>query len=669
MTDPPEVNRGASDGPGAAYRRRRESAAAREAALARRSRAFSWARLAVALVAIFLLLRLLLDAVAPPGWVFAGLALAVAVFAALAIAHGGVIARHRRARARVALQEEGLARLERRWSDLPPSPPPPPEALTQDGSRRPEVRDLGLFGPVSLARLLGTARTPAGRRELGRWLLVPAPPGEIRRRQGAVAELAEEMELRQEMELAALLAGGEAAKRAASKVPGDGRPGIARDTAAAGADHPLENLHALDDFLDWAEGEPWLLRRPALVWTSRLLPMVTVVLALAAIGGLLPGSLAALPPIAALVLTWALRGDTEKVFDRVAAGPTELATYAAVLQTLEGHRFRDGKLVELADRMTSEGTSAARWMKRLARRVESADARHGSFHVFNQVLTLWDFHALWALEHWQVTAGRDVRRWLAALAELEALAALGALAWEQPRWCFPRLTDPSDEAVLSGRGLGHPLLADDVRVGNDVQVGPPGTVLLVTGSNMSGKSTLLRSLGTNVTLGQAGGPVCAEAMTLPPLTLGTSILVEDSLADGVSFFYAELLRLKQVVDLADAGRGSGRTLLYLLDEVLRGTNSRERQVAVVRVLSHLLEAGAIGALSTHDLELGSVPEVARAAVPVHFRETIHPPGGDGVGAADRPRMSFDYRLRPGPATTTNALALLAAVGLDTGEGE
>ena len=552
----------------------------------------------------------------------------------------------------------------RRWSRLPPSPAPPPEAYGDDGSRRPAVRDRGLFGPASLARLLGTVRTPAGRRELGRWLLVPAPTDEIRRRQGAVAELAGELELRQEMELAALLATGEAtsASPAATAAPGD-------DTAQAGAGNP-----DLERFLAWAEGEPWLLHRPALVWTSRLLPLVTVGLGLAAIGGLLPGSLAALPPIAALVLTWALRGDTEAVFDRVAAGPAELATYAAALETLEGRSFDDPKLQELARRMTSGGRSAARWMKRLARRVESADARHGSFHVINQVLTLWDFHALWALERWQVTAGRDVRRWLAALAELEALAALGALAWEQPGWCFPRLTEAGDtgvgdEAVLSGRGLGHPLLADDVRVGNDIRVGPPGTVLLVTGSNMSGKSTLLRSLGTNVTLGQAGGPVCAEEMTLPPLTLGTSILVEDSLADGVSFFYAELLRLKQVVDLADAARGGGRTLLFLLDEVLRGTNSVERQVAVVRVLSHLLEAGAIGALSTHDLELGSVPEVARAADPVHFRETIHPPGGDGADTEDRPRMSFDYRLRPGPATTTNALALLAAVGLDTEGGE
>lgn len=653
------------------YEARGEAAGARGDALAGRSRRLSWARLAVALVVVFLLLRLLLEASAPPAWLFLGLGVAVAAFVALALVHGRVLARQARAATRLALQEEGLARLDRRWVGLPPSPPPPPEAWLANGNLRPVVRDLGLFGLVSLARLLGTAATPAGRRELGRWLLDPADPATLRRRQPAVAELAADLELRQELELAGRLArsSGESSPTTVPRPP----VAVAADSTAGDptSEDTLTSTPGLDTFLAWAEGEPWLLKRPGLVWVSRLLPLLTLGLGVAALGGLIPGSLAALPPIAALILTWSQRDATERVFERVDAGPTELVTYAAALAAVTGHSFQTAALVDISRRLTSEGTAAAHWMKRLARRVESADARHGSFHIINQVLTLWDFHALWALERWQVSAGRDVRRWLEALAELEALAALGTLAWENPDWCFPEIVDGETPPVLAGRDLGHPLLADGVRVGNDVQVGPPGRVLLVTGSNMSGKSTLLRALGANVTLGQAGGPVCAAALSLPPLILGTSILVEDSLADGVSFFYAELLRLKQVVDLADANRGeesdSGsdgrRSLLYLLDEVLRGTNSRERRVAVVRVLAHLLDAGAIGALSTHDLELGAVPEIVRAAEPVHFRETLRPPGGDG------PAMTFDYQLRPGPATTTNALALLAAVGLDPEGGE
>jgi DNA mismatch repair ATPase MutS len=173
---------------------------------------------------------------------------------------------------------------------------------------------------------------------------------------------------------------------------------------------------------------------------------------------------------------------------------------------------------------------------------------------------------------------------------------------------------------------------------------------------MSGKSTLLRALGVNAVLAQAGGPVCAAALRLPPVELATSILIEDSLAAGVSFFMAEVLRIKAVVEAADRSAAAGRTLLYLLDEILRGTNSSERQVAVRRVLLHLLRSGAIGAVSSHDLALADAPALRDAARAVHFREQLD-------GDAEAPRMSFDYVLRPGPATSANALRLVEMMGL------
>jgi DNA mismatch repair ATPase MutS len=250
---------------------------------------------------------------------------------------------------------------------------------------------------------------------------------------------------------------------------------------------------------------------------------------------------------------------------------------------------------------------------------------------------------------------------LEALGRFEVLAALAGAKHDHPGWAFPEVTPEADR--LEARGLGHPLIPDGRRVANDVTVGPPGTFLLVTGSNMSGKSTLLRSLGVNAALAQAGGPVCAAALRMPPARLATSVLVEDSLAAGVSFFLAELKRIRRVVDAADRSRSEGAagiTVLYLLDEILRGTNSAERQVAVRRVVLHLVRQGAIGAISTHDLELATVPGLAERCVPVHFRETLHP-GGDG------PAMTFDYRLRPGVATTVNALRLLEMVGLPGGE--
>jgi DNA mismatch repair ATPase MutS len=194
-------------------------------------------------------------------------------------------------------------------------------------------------------------------------------------------------------------------------------------------------------------------------------------------------------------------------------------------------------------------------------------------------------------------------------------------------------------------------------VANDVCIGPAGTLLLVTGSNMSGKSTLLRAIGLNAVLAQAGAPVCASALTLPPVELQTSIRVQDSLELGLSYFMAALARLKQIVDAADrhqAQRTAGEPrLLYLLDEVLQGTNSIERGLAVRAVAQHLLDAGAIGAMTTHDLALAGEEPLRSTAELVHFTEHVR---DDGT-------MTFDYRLRGGLATSTNALRLMQAIGI------
>jgi DNA mismatch repair ATPase MutS len=215
---------------------------------------------------------------------------------------------------------------------------------------------------------------------------------------------------------------------------------------------------------------------------------------------------------------------------------------------------------------------------------------------------------------------------------------------------------------LQAAQLGHPLLPSGNCVRNDVEIGPAGSFLLVTGSNMSGKSTLLRAIGVNAVLAQAGGPVCAERLSMPPVVPATSMRIRDSLEAGVSFYMAELMRLKEIVDLArETDPKNGRTLLYILDEILLGTNSKERHIAVVRVLQHLLHRGAIGAVSTHDLDLAASESLGGACRCVHFRETLH--GRD----AEQP-MTFDYKLHSGIATTTNALKLLEIVGLNEHEG-
>lgn len=282
-----------------------------------------------------------------------------------------------------------------------------------------------------------------------------------------------------------------------------------------------------------------------------------------------------------------------------------------------------------------------------------------------QAFGLWDVRVLRRLERWQAVYGERSRVWFETLGEMEALLSLAAVRDEYPDWVMPCWAGRDEPPRLEATGLGHPLLRDDERVCNDVAAGPPGTFLLITGSNMSGKSTMLRSIGLNVALAAAGGPVCASRFRLPTLELATSIRVSDDLSQGVSFYMAELHRLKGVVDQARrVAEADDRVLLFLLDEILQGTNSRERQIAVTQVLRTLAWAGAIGAITTHDLELADEPVLREAATTVHFRETIET---DADGAE---RMTFDYRMRQGVSPTTNALRLLAMVGLagdDDGE--
>jgi hypothetical protein len=628
MTEPPNP-RPAADA-AAVYRNRRDHFAAEAERQARRSLALSWARFATGGTAVACFLAVVAAASRDPTpWAFAA-GVSSVVFAVFVGVHDRVVRREQRWRGLSAIQEAELARLERRWDALPV---PVAEAPAEGKAL---ARDLQLFGHGSLLHLLGAAASPPGRETLSRWLLAPAPPAEVAARQEAVAALAPALDLRHELELEG--------RRLAALSPDVG------------------------PFLAWADGEPWLLRRPALLWAARLLPAVSWMAALATALGPLP----VVVPLNLFGLCFLfanlLAGRLEEEHGRVAAREREIGSYAAALALLHSPvseevaaPVRDRLRARLGEGGTAAAThSAAAHLARLQRHLELADARRsGTLRFVLGTLFLWDVHTLWLLERWQTGPGREVRRWLGALGELDALSSFAGLRFGEPDWAFPRFTaETGDDQAFAAAGLGHPLLAAGRRVVNDVIVGPPGSVLLVTGSNMAGKSTLLRSIGLATVLAQAGGPVCARSLTLPQLALATSVLVEDSLTEGLSFFMAEVLRIRDVVAAAEQARREGRTLLYLLDEILRGTNSADRRVAVREVLSRLLACGAIGAVSTHDLGLAEEESLAGALVPVHFRETLHPDARPG-----EPQMSFDYQLRRGVAPTANALQLLAMFGL------
>lgn len=557
------------------------------------------------------------------GLVFLGL-LALARYHELITA---ALGRHRMLR---RVHEWSLARLRRDWSSLPePSVEIPAE-------HRATAQDLDLFGHASLFQWVCRASTPLGKIELRDWLLESARPEDIRHRQDAVRELAPQRELREKL----ALEGGLLPDR------GD----------------------AIKRFIEWAESPPWLTARPWLVIVVRTSPGLILLIGLLALAGILP-SLQALVAVLVVVafqffLLTLFVGQIHEIFALLGVRTGAVRPYLTMFELLDSLPDSDSELGRLKREASEQGGGVLRRMRQLRVFATLAGIQHSALmfifvYLPLQFLMLYDFHVLSALEHWQRRYGRFARSWFTALGRFEAISSLAALHDDYPEWAFPEVNRSADR--FTADQLGHPLLPDSLRVTNDLEIGPVGCFLLVTGSNMSGKSTLLRSAGMNAVLAQAGSPVCARRLVMPPVILGTSMRVQDSLENGVSFYMAELMRLKQIVDLAaDAARRDGRLLLYLLDEILLGTNSRERHIAIVHVMEFLLQQPAIGAISTHDLELATDTSLSQKIQCVHFRETLH--GQD----AERP-MTFDYRMRPGVATTTNALKLLELVGLPSGQ--
>ena len=565
-----------------------------------------------------------------------GLILGAAAYVILANRHAERRRRANWAGVRRVVCEQGAHRVARDWNALIPWTG---EELTHDHSY---AADLDVTGHASLVRLLDVTSPGPGRLTLMSWLSGAVPPvSELRSRQEAVRELSAAREWRETLTAHAWTAGR--SRRA-----------------------------DVERFLAWAEQEPFLLRRKVVIWAARVLPFFIAPTAVLAFLGFLwghgllplPGEFAiqlgaisgqwwALPFAAGVLLTLVTRREVNARLESAISHLSGLASYAAMLGHVESSTFTAQRMATLRGRLANE-RGASQALERLGTIVRLAEARYSPMgHVVLQLLGLWDLHVVVALEQWQSVSGAHARDWLVSLGEAEALAAFATLAHDNPTWTMPEFVD--GPARIEARALGHPLLAAGTRVSNDVTVGPPGRFLLVTGSNMSGKSTLLRAIGTNVVLAQAGGPVSAESMRLTPVDVWTSIRIDDSLEAGVSLFMAELQRLKRIVDAArDPARA--RPLLYLLDEILHGTNTAERRIAARRVLTYLLKAGAIGAVTTHDLTLADDPALEAAAERVHFTERFEQ--RDGATS-----MTFDYRLRPGLATSANALKLLAMIGL------
>ena len=585
------------------YRARLDLRRAEHAQWTRRDARFAYARLAV-FVVLVLVLFLGIRGLVTYWW----LLVPAGLFAALIQRHDRVVNRRAAAARAIAFYERGLARIEDRW----PGTGEPGERFRDD--RHLYANDLDLFGRGSLFELLSIARTGAGEETLAAWLKTPADPDEITARQQAVTELTPALDLREAL----------------------GR---------AGAD-VREGVHT-ELLLGWAEGPPLLyppwFRWVALLFTAAVVGGIALSFATGE-GRPLFGLL-----VAQSIFMWPQMKRVEHALHGAGGVARELDVLAHLLERLERERFEAPRLVHLRSQLQTSGVASSRAIRSLHRLVEICEWQHNLMFLMLSLPFMLGTHLAWAIESWRATYGRHIREWLGAAGVFEALASLSAYRYEHPDDPFPTIVREGP-ARFSGVSLGHPLLPAARMVRNDVGIDDTVRLLVVSGSNMSGKSTLLRTAGINAVLGLAGAPVRAQSLVLSPLSIGATLRIQDSLQEGRSRFYAEITRIRELADVASGPR----PLLFLLDELFHGTNSHDRLVGASGVLASLLDRGAIGLITTHDLALTAIADqLAPRAMNVHFEDWF----AEG-------ELRFDYQMKPGRVTRSNALALMRAVGLE-----
>lgn len=538
-----------------------------------------------------------------PWWIL----LPSAAFAALVVVHEKTVRRRRNAQRSSHFYERGIERIENRWQG---------KGRPGEEFRDPShiyAEDLDLFGKGSLFELLNTARTRAGEEALAGWLLAPAGTAEARERQQAIQELQPRLDLRESL---ALL--GE-----------DIRAGV--------------HTEALKT---WASGDP-----VRFFPGTRALAFLLAAMSVAALALFFAG-MAQLWPFLAIVfleLGWmaARWPRIRAVLERMETPAKDLDLLAAMLERLERERFTTPYLQAICKRIGSGGAAASRRIRELRRLVIRLDWARNQVFTPIALLLLWHLQIAISIERWRAAHGPAIAAWMEAVGQMEALGSLSGYSFEHPSDPFPALDRTS--VGFSARELGHPLLPESTAVRNDIDLGAGARLMIVSGSNMSGKSTLLRAVGLNVVLAWAGAPVRARSFSVSPLQVGASIRIQDSLQDGKSRFYAEITRLRQLT----ASSGRQPPLLFLIDEMLSGTNSHDRRIGAEAILQSLVEAGDIGLVTTHDLALAEIADAMQGrAVNVHFEDTL-----------DDGKLTFDYRLRSGVVRRSNALELMRGLGL------
>jgi hypothetical protein len=526
-------------------------------------------------------------------------------FIALEFAHSHVLGARDRCAVLISFYQRALARLNNQWQGTGESG----EAFLDPA--HPYARDLDIFGKGSLFELLCTARTSAGQQILADWLQQPASLDEISARQQAITELNPQLDLRAQL---AVLAHG-----VRSKV----RPAA---------------------LTFWAEAPPVLNPKPARFIALFLCLLWLSTIVIWAIWNLWEFTL--LIAAVNLIAHSRFKPHIERI---VAAEQFEddLQLLAAVLHLIETNPFSSPRLIKLKSALSTAGVPPSHSIHKLRRLIESLESRRNLALAPMDPFVLWSAQLAFAIELWRQKIGPTIRSWLAAVGEMEALMSLATFAYEHPADVFPEFTP--GPAFYQAEALAHPLLPSQHAVANDLTLGDAFRVIIISGPNMAGKSTLIRAIGINAVLAQCGAPVRARKLRLSQLQLAASICILDSLQGGVSRFYAEISRLKLMVELTQGPL----PVLFLLDELLGGTNSHDRRIGAEAIVKILVEKNAIGLLTTHDLALTRMADDMNGqARNFHFEDRL-----------EHNQLHFDYKLTPGVAQSSNALNLMRSIGL------
>ena len=535
----------------------------------------------------------------------------IVAYAALAIWQGRVQRARNRANSAADFYRKGLARIEDRWA-----------GTGQTGERFRDgnsvyADDLDLFGKGCLFELLSTARLPMGENRLAGWLCDGAELDVILERQNEVRELRDKLHLRESLAV------------------------IGEDLRAR---MNPETLFA------WAEG-PSTLPGAVMRFVAAILALAAAASAVYYLSAAEIWPLTAVLVVESAILT-RLRKKAHAVLGAVDCNAEGLLLFSEILEQLEREPFESPRLKNLAAELLQGKEPASQGIRRFARIVYWIDASDGLLAKLSELPFLYSIQVALAAEAWRRKYGAHLRHWAEMTGEMEALLSLAGYSYEHPADPFPEFVKTESGAgIFAGEELGHPLLPAAQCVRNSVRLDGQTRVLLVSGSNMSGKSTLLRVVGINAVLAMAGAPVRAKQLRLSPLKIGTRIRSTDSLQEGRSSFYTEILHIRKVFD----GANGGAPLVFLFDELLEGTNSKDRRIGAESLIHGLLKRHAIGIVTTHDLALTEIgASLGNVLRNMHFEDAVV----DG-------KMKFDYKLRSGVVEKSNALELMRLIGLET----